>query len=586
MLRTHTCNELTEKNFGETVTLCGWVDTRRDHGNLIFVDLRDRWGRTQLVFDSEKNNSVHAEAEKLRSEFVLKVRGTVEKRPQGTVNPKLPTGAIEVKVLELEILNSSETPAFEISDTVDVAEDIRLKYRYLDLRRPSMLNRLIDRNRIVKIARDFLDECKFVEVETPMLTRSTPEGARDFLVPARLMPGHFYALPQSPQLFKQILMVSGLDRYYQLARCLRDEDLRADRQPEHTQIDMEMSFITEEDIFSVIEGLMGRIVKAISGVEIKTPFLRMSYDEAMNRFGSDKPDLRFELELVDVTAFAQTSGIRIFQDAIQKGGVVKGLKAFGKDFSRSELDELTVFAQQLGAKGLASLKVAEENKLEGPIAKFFTPEQQKELIEKFTAKKGDTIFLIADEWVKTCTILGALRLTLAKQLNLVQKSAEPKLLWVVDFPLFAWNEEEKRLDAMHHPFTSPREADLPLLETEPLKAKARAYDLVMNGTEVGGGSIRIHREDVQKKIFQALGITKDEAEEKFGFLLRAFRFGAPPHGGIAIGLDRLCAMLLGVDSIRDVIAFPKTQKGTCLLTDAPGKVYPKQLKELNIQLKT
>ena len=585
MLRTHTCGELNDKSVGQKVTLCGWVDTRRDHGNLIFIDLRDKGGRTQLVFDPQTDRAMHAEAEKLRPEYVVLVRGTVKKRPPGTENKKLSTGTIEIQAEQLEILNASDTPPFEILDDAEISEELRLKYRYLDLRRPSMMNRLMGRHRITKIVRDYLDGCGFVEVETPMLTRSTPEGARDFLVPSRLASGSFYALPQSPQLFKQILMVAGVDRYFQLARCLRDEDLRADRQPEHTQIDMEMSFVTEEDIFSVVEGLLTRIVKSACAVELKTPFMRMTYDEAMNRFGSDKPDLRFELQLIDVTPHFQKSTVKVFSEAIKKGGVVKGIKASGRDFSRSELDELTNFVQTLGAKGLAWFKVNSDG-LEGPVAKFFGSGEQKNLVALWDAKAGDMLFLIADEWLKTCTALGALRLRLANLLGLLKQTRELKLLWVVDFPLFQWNEEEKRLDAVHHPFTAPQEADLSLLDSEPRRAKARAYDLVMNGTEIGGGSIRIHKEEVQKRVFQALGITREEAEEKFGFLLRAFRFGAPPHGGIAVGLDRLCALLFGVDSIRDVIAFPKTQKGTCPLTDAPGKVYPKQLKELHLQLKT
>ena len=585
MLRTHTCGELNDKYIGQKVTLCGWVDTRRDHGSVIFIDLRDRWGRTQLVFDPQTDRKIHANAEKLRPECVVRIVGVVKKRPQGTENSKLSTGTVEIQAEQLEILSTSETPPFEILDDAEISEELRLKYRYLDLRRPSMLNRLIGRHRITKIVRDYLDGCGFVEVETPMLTRSTPEGARDFLVPSRLVSGSFYALPQSPQLFKQILMVSGVDRYFQLARCLRDEDLRADRQPEHTQIDMEMSFVTEEDIFSVIEGLLTRIVKGVCAIELKTPFMRMTYDDAMNRFGSDKPDLRFGLELIDATSHLRESTVKIFSEVIKKSGVVKGIKVSGCNFSRSELDELTSFVQMLGAKGLAWFKV-NSNGLEGPVVKFFGSDQQKNLVALFDAKVGETLFLIADEWLKACSILGALRLHLANILGLLKQTKELKLLWVVDFPLFQWNEEDKRLDAMHHPFTSPREMDLPLLDREPQRAKARAYDLVMNGSEIGGGSIRIHQEEVQKKVFQVLGITKEEAEEKFGFLLRAFRFGAPPHGGIAVGLDRLCALLFGVDSIRDVIAFPKTQKGTCPLTDAPGKVYPKQLKELHLQLKT
>ncbi len=595
MLRTHTCGELTAKEIEKKVALCGWVDSRRDHGNVVFIDLRDRWGKTQIVFNPEENKEAHKIAEKLRPEFVVRVQGLVRRRPKGTENPKIPTGEIEIRVDQIEILNTSEVPPFEIVDDSPVSEELRLKYRYLDLRRPSVFKRMADRYRITKIVRDYFDGEHFIEVETPMLTKSTPEGARDFLVPSRLNPAAFYALPQSPQLFKQILMVSGFDRYFQLARCLRDEDLRADRQPEHTQIDVEMSFISEDDIISTIEGLVTRVIHELLQVQVKTPFLRMSYEEAMNRFGSDKPDLRFGLEFVDVSADFSAKGgsasggkkikLKIFREVTEKKGVVKGIKISDKNFSRGDFDSLTEYVKGFGAKGLAWFKVLADG-LESPIAKFINQEEQKKLRDAFGAKAGDTIFLIADEWLTACTALGALRLNLAQSSGLIQKSKELKLLWVVDFPLFQWNEEEKKIDAVHHPFTAPREADLALLEKEPLRVKARAYDIILNGTELGGGSIRIHREEVQKRVFKTLGITGEEAEEKFGFLLKALRFGAPPHGGIAIGLDRFTALLSGTDSIREVIAFPKTQKGTCPLTDAPGKVSPKQLKELNLQLKT
>ncbi len=583
MLRTHTCGELTEKNINQKTTLCGWVDTRRDHGNLIFIDLRDRWGKTQLVFNPETVRNVHASAEKLRSEFVIQVKGVIQRRPQGTENSKIPTGQIEIKVEELQILNPSDTPPFEILDDLAVSEELRLKYRYLDLRRPPMFTRLKDRHRVTKVARDYFDENGFIEVETPMLTKSTPEGARDFLVPSRLEPGSFYALPQSPQLFKQILMVSGFDRYVQFARCLRDEDLRADRQPEHTQIDVEMSFVSEEDIMSIIEGLLSRIIKAIRNVDVKTPLPRMSYQDAMNHYGSDKPDLRYGLKFLDVSELFQGSQFKIFQEVIKQNGVIKGLKVTGKNFSRGDFDELTTYVQGFGAKGLVWLKVLDTS-FESPVAKFISEDQQKKLRDQFQAKAGDTLFLIADQWQSTCTALGALRTKLASLLGLTEKSNELNLSWVVDFPLFSWNEDEKCIDAVHHPFTSPQEADLAHLEKEPLKVKARAYDIILNGTEVGGGSIRIHQETVQKKVFQTLGITDQEAEEKFGFLLKALRYGAPPHGGIAIGLDRLCALLAGKDSIREVIAFPKTQKGACPLTDAPSQVSAKQLKELHLTI--
>jgi len=583
MLRTHTCGELTAKQIGKKIILCGWVDKRRDHGNVIFIDLRDRWGKTQLVFNPEGSRDVHAVAEKLRPEYVVRAHGIITKRPNGTQNPKITTGEIEIQVDKLEILNSSDTPPFEISDDTTVSEEIRLKYRFLDLRRPAMLNRLQVRHRITKIVRDYFDEQGFVEVETPMLTKSTPEGARDFLVPSRLDIGSFYALPQSPQLFKQILMISGFDRYFQLARCLRDEDLRADRQPEHTQIDVEMSFIAEDDIMSIIEGLLARIIQAVRRVQVKTPFPRMTYKEAMNRFGSDKPDLRFELEFVDVTLLLGNSELKIFQEVVKQKGVIKGIKIYDRNYSRGDLDTLTTFAQGFGAKGLTWLKITADG-LESPIAKFLTPDQQKKLKEAFHGNVGDIIFLIADQWLTTCTALGALRNRFGSELGL-NRSNELSLVWIVDFPLFQWNEEEKKIDAVHHPFTAPQERDLALLGKEPLKVCARAYDIILNGTEVGGGSIRIHQEEVQKMVFKTLGISDKEAEEKFGFLLKALRFGAPPHGGIAVGLDRLCAILCGMDSIRDVIAFPKTQKGACPMTEAPSKVSAKQLKELHLQVK-
>ena len=584
MLRTHTCGELTLKQQGTKVTLCGWVDKRRDHGNVIFIDLRDRWGKTQLVFNPEENAKIHSAAEKLRPEDVVRVEGNVEKRPKGTENPKIKTGEIEIRVSRLEILNASETPPFEILDDSVISEELRLKYRYLDLRRPSMFGKLQTRHRVTKIVRDYFDEHGFIEVETPMLTKSTPEGARDYLVPSRLDIGSFYALPQSPQLFKQILMISGFDRYFQLARCLRDEDLRADRQPEHTQIDVEMSFVSEDDIISMIEGLLTRIIENVRKVKLKTPFPRISYPDAMNRFGSDKPDLRFGLEFVDTTSLLGSSELKIFQEVVKQKGVIKGLKISDKIFSRGDIDALTTLVQSFGAKGLAWFKVTADG-FESPIAKFLAPDQQKKLKELFTAKTGDTIFLIADQWLTACTALGVLRNRFAAELGL-NRSSDLNLTWIVDFPLFQWNEEEKKVDAVHHPFTAPQESDLALMEKEPLRVKARAYDIILNGTEIGGGSIRIHREEVQKRVFKTLGIEDREADEKFGFLLKALRFGAPPHGRIAVGLDRLCAILSGVDSIREVIAFPKTQKGICPMTEAPSKVSLKQLKELGLQIKS
>ncbi len=582
MLRSHTCGELNLKYVGQTVTLTGWINSRRDHGNLIFFDLRDRWGKTQLVVNLESDSMLHERAEKLRSEFVVQVSGVVEKRPAGTLNSKLSTGEIEVHVKALEILNTSETPPFELLDDLNVSEELRLKYRYLDLRRPAMMNRLQFRHRIAQTARRFFDQKQFLEVETPILTKSTPEGARDFLVPSRLAKGCFYALPQSPQLFKQILMVSGVDRYFQLARCFRDEDFRADRQFEHTQIDVEMSFVTQEDIMMIIEELLTKIFSEVFNREVKRPLQVMTYDEAMNSYGSDKPDLRYGLQFSDATSLLTQCGLKVFKTVIETGGVVKGFKVSQNEFSRSELDELTKKVQDFGAKGLAWFKVAEQE-LESPIAKFLSSDEKQRLKNLFHLTTGDTLFLVADRWKTVCAALGELRRHLAQVLHLIPEN-EMRLLWVVDFPLFEWNEEEKRNQALHHPFTAPRAEDKKLLESEPLRVHAQAYDLVLNGTEIGGGSIRIHDEETQSKVFGVLGIKSEEAKEKFGFLLDALKFGAPPHGGIAVGLDRLCAMLVGVESIRDVIAFPKTQKGTCLMTDAPSKVYPKQLNELSLKV--
>ncbi|OGW69043.1 MAG: aspartate--tRNA ligase [Omnitrophica bacterium GWA2_50_21] len=583
MLRTHHCGELRKSDVGKEVTLCGWVDTRRDHGGLIFIDVRDRWGVTQIVFNPAVSKELHAKAEQLRSEFVVQARGKVTDRPSGTENPKLPTGQIEVVAGELEILNTSPTPPFEISGTEALSEEIRLKYRFLDIRRPAMMKNLVTRHKVTQIAREYFNGLQFIEVETPYLTKSTPEGARDFLVPARLSPGEFYALPQSPQLFKQILMVSGIDRYFQIVRCFRDEDLRADRQLEHTQIDVEMSFVNEEDILGVIENLIAKVVKGILGLEVKTPFLRMPYEEAMNRYGSDKPDLRFGMELNDITGILKGSQSKIFEESFAKGGVAKGILVPGAaSFSRKDLDDLTQYAKDFGAQGLAWFKV--QDAVDSPIRKFFSDEQMNRLTGELGAEKGGLILVVTGDWKMVCTVLGAVRLHLAQKLNLIARD-KVSFHWVVDFPLFEWNDEEKRIQACHHPFTSPQPRDLHLLESEPLKVHARAYDLIFNGTEAGGGSIRIHSRDVQKKVFGILGIEDKDAEEKFGFLLKALEFGAPPHGGIALGLDRLTALLLGLDSIRDVIAFPKTQKGICPLSQAPSPVSARQIKELHLTLK-
>lgn len=587
MMRTSNCGELNVKSKDREVTLAGWVDTRRDHGDLIFIDLRDRWGVTQVVFNLASNPEVHKKAEGLRTEFVIQVKGTVRKRPEGTINAKIATGEIEVAVSQLEILNSSPTPPFELGDK-SVNEELRLKYRFLDLRRREMVDNLTFRYRVTKIVRDYLDRLGFLEIETPYLTKSTPEGARDYLVPARLIPGSFYALPQSPQLFKQLLMVAGYDRYFQLARCFRDEDLRSDRQPEHTQIDLEMSFVDEEDVMQIVEGMVADVFEKLLKVKLERPFRRISYAEAMERFGSDKPDMRFGMELTDVTPILEASGFKIFDQIIQGGGKVRALcfePPKGVEFSRKDFDELTTWIQDFGAKGLAWFKVVAADRVESPIQKFFDAARIGKVLSAVKAKAGDIIFFVASDVKTSAVALGALRCHLAEKHGLISEN-RTEILWVKDFPLLEWNEEDKRFHAMHHPFTSPKLEDLELLDKDPAHVRARAYDLVLNGTEIGGGSIRIHREDVQEKIFSVLGIGQQEAQEKFGFLLKALKFGAPPHGGLAVGLDRLVTLLLGRDSIREVIAFPKTQKGTCPMTEAPSPVSPKQLKELSISVKS
>jgi aspartyl-tRNA synthetase len=568
------------------VSLAGWVHTRRDHGNLIFIDLRDRWGLVQLVFNPESNPSLHTQAEKLRSEYVIRIQGKVRRRPSGTENPKIPTGEVEVSVDELEILNESPTPPFEIAAESETSEEIRLKYRFLDLRRTEMLENMKFRYQLTQTVREYLHAHDFLEVETPYLTKSTPEGARDFLVPSRLSPGTFYALPQSPQLFKQLLMVSGFDRYFQLARCFRDEDLRSDRQPEHTQIDIEMSFVEEEDIMKLIEGMIAIVFEKLLKKTISLPLRRIPYERALALYGSDKPDLRFEMLLEDVTDELKGIGFRVFAEAMERKERIKALvfpTPEGKDLSRKDFDDLTHYAQGLGAKGLVWMKVKRGEEVESPVSKFFEPDRLTRLIRKLGAEPGQALLMVADQDSQAATLLGALRVHLAASFLKIPKDRF-ELCWVTDFPLLEWSEEEKRYVALHHPFTSPRETDALLLETAPEKAKARAYDLVMNGTEIGGGSIRIHRRDVQEKLFQALKLSPKEAEEKFGFLLKALSFGAPPHGGIALGVDRLVALLRGKDSIREVIAFPKTQKGTCLMTEAPSNVSPNQLKELHIKV--
>lgn len=584
MRRTHFCSGLTAADVGKEVVLMGWVQRRRDHGGVIFVDLRDKVGMTQVVFNPDRNSDVHAKAHEIRSEFVLGVRGTVSARPEGMQNQNLKTGEIEVMVDELKILNVAQTPPFPIEENVEVSELVRLKHRHIDLRRPQFQRNLVLRHKAAATIRQYLNNNGFLDIETPVLTKSTPEGARDYLVPSRVNPGQFYALPQSPQLFKQLLMISGYDRYYQIVRCFRDEDLRADRQPEFTQVDLEMSFVGEEDVMAIAEGLMAAVFKEVLGMEIKTPFPRLSYDEAMARFGLDKPDMRFGLELKDLSDIARDCGFQVFSSVVKNGGIVKALNAKGCiDFSRKEIDDLTAFVAIYRAKGLAWIKV-KEDEWQSPIAKFFTPEEKAAMAERLDMKPGDLVFFVADQPKVTNEALGHLRNHLGHKLGLINEK-EFNFLWVTLFPLMEYDEEAKRYQALHHPFTSPTEDDYALLETDPLAAKARAYDLVLNGSEVGGGSIRIHRLDLQKKVFKALGMTPEEYEEKFGFLLSALDSGAPPHGGLAFGFDRLTMILCGQPSIRDVIAFPKTQKAACLLTQAPSEAAQAQLDELSIRVR-
>ncbi len=580
--RTHNCNELGLDHLGKECILMGWVLRRRDHGGVIFIDLRDRWGITQVVFNPEVNAAVHAKAHQLRSEWVLAVRGHVARRPDDMENPKLATGAIEVMVDELRILNTSETPPFPLDEDIEVSDTLRLQYRYLDLRRPEIARNLILRHRAVQFVRSYLNDRNFLDIETPMLTRSTPEGARDYLVPSRVNAGRFYALPQSPQLFKQLLMVAGMDRYYQIVKCFRDEDLRADRQPEFTQIDMELSFVDEEDIMSLVEGMIAGLFKEIKGKGPETPFPRMSYDEAMRRFGNDKPDTRFGLELVDLSEVLRGCGFKVFQTALEKGGLVKAINAKGcGNFSRKDLDDLTEYAGRFGAKGMAWIKI-KEDEWQSPITKFFSETEIAAMREALAAEPGDLILFAADSAKVVHQVLSELRLELGRRLGLMDADKD-NFLWVTDFPLLEYDTEAKRYTAVHHPFTAPCEEDMPLLTTEPEKVKSRAYDLVLNGNEIGGGSIRIHRPDVQREVFKALSIGEDEARDKFGFLLRALDLGAPPHGGLAFGVDRLMMLLTGATSIRDVIAFPKTQKATCPLTDAPSTVSRAQLTELHLR---
>jgi len=584
MRRTHTCCELGADDVGAEVVLMGWVQRRRDHGGVIFVDLRDREGLTQVVFNPEVSPKVHEKAHVLRSEYVIGIRGKVEKRLEGMTNPKLKTGEIEIFVTELKIFNAAETPPFMIEDNVDVSENIRLKFRHIDLRRRLFQENIINRHKAAASVRQYLNSRKFIDIETPVLTRSTPEGARDYLVPSRVNPGLFYALPQSPQIFKQLLMISGFDRYYQIVKCFRDEDLRADRQPEFTQIDMEMSFVGEDDVMDVAEGLMTKLFKDVLNFDLKTPFPRLSYEDAVGRFGLDKPDIRFDLELVNISDIVENAGFKVFADVVKKGGIVKALNAKGCiNFTRKEIDDLTEFVAVYRAKGLAYIKVHEDS-WQSPIAKFFTEDEKQALAQRIDMQAGDLVFFVADQPKVTNEALGNLRNFLGKKLGLFQEN-NFSFVWVTRFPLMEYDENEKRYQALHHPFTAPLEEDYDLLENDPLSVRSRAYDLVLNGSEIGGGSIRIHQRQLQERIFAALGMDRKTYEEKFGFLLSALDSGAPPHGGIAFGFDRLVMILCGQPSIRDVIPFPKTQKAACLLTDAPSEADKTQLDELSLRIK-
>jgi aspartyl-tRNA synthetase len=582
--RTHYCGELSEKNVGESVVLKGWVQKRRDLGGLIFIDLRDRTGIVQVVINPVDSPESFKLAESVRSEYVLDVKGNVIRRAEGTENKKLKTGMIEIQCEQLTILNEAKTPPFPIENEMDITDETRIKYRYLDLRRPVMYETLRLRSKTVKAIRDFLDAEEFLEVETPILTKSTPEGARDYLVPSRVHPGHFYALPQSPQIFKQLLMVGGIDRYYQVARCFRDEDLRADRQPEFTQIDIETSFMSQEDIIALIEQMMKKVMKDVKGIDITTPFPRLTYQEAMERYGSDKPDTRFGLELVDASEIVKDSEFKVFSSTVANGGQVKGInvKQSAEQYSRKDIDALTEFVKIYGAKGLAWIKVTEEG-FTGPIAKFFDDNIQNQLKALFDAEAGDLLLFVADKKSVVADSLGALRLKLGKELGLIDES-KFNFLWVTDWPLLEYDEEEGRYYAAHHPFTMAVREDLPLLETDPGRVRAQAYDIVLNGYELGGGSIRIFERDVQEKMFKVLGFSEQSAREQFGFLMDAFEYGTPPHGGIAIGLDRLIMLLASRSNLRDTIAFPKTASASDPLTNAPSEVSSSQLDELKLSI--
>jgi aspartyl-tRNA synthetase len=588
------CGEVSTEDVGREIRVCGWVHRVRNHGGVIFIDLRDREGIVQVVVEERSDPEVYEKADRIKPEWVIGVRGEVRRRPPGTENPKLKTGHVEIRAKEIKVFNTSETPPFPVEEETPVSEDLKLRYRYLDLRRESMKENMLFRHRFYQVVRRFFDEEGFVEIETPFLTKSTPEGARDFIVPSRIHPGKFYALPQSPQLFKQILMVAGFDRYFQIVKCFRDEDLRADRQPEFTQIDFEMSFVTEEEVMGVVERLVVKLFKELLDLDIEAPFDRISYREAIARYGTDKPDRRFGLEILDLTDLFRETQFRVFRSAVDSGGVVKAINFKGGDLSRKEIEDLTAYVQRLGAKGLAWIKV-ENGKVSSPIVKFLSKAELEGVLTRMKAQEKDLILFSAGKAEEVHRILGSLRTHIAERYNLVDRSRWD-FLWVVDFPLMEWDEEEGRFVSLHHPFTAPREEDQEKLK-EALKVedaeerkrivhsvRARAYDLVINGEEVGGGSIRIHRKDLQETVFKLLNIGEEEAREKFGFLLEALKFGAPPHGGFAFGLDRMVALMRGLDSIRDVIAFPKTQKGICMLTMAPDRVTEEQLREVHIRV--